>query len=178
MSINHTLCIYSNNSPGMLHRITVLFTRRKMNIESLTVSETETHGISRFTIVVKSDPDTADKVARQIRRIVDVHEVLLCRDEELIAREVAMFKVTRTPALDAALAKLPVRILDQQETSVVAEQTGTEAEIQETLKQLAAFGVTEFVRSGRIGMRKDGINLSTVLNAADPRIESPAEDWI
>ena len=178
MTMNHTLCIYSNNSPGTLHRITVLFTRRKMNIESLTVSETETQGISRFTIVVQSDPDTADKVARQIRRIVDVHEVLLCRDEELIAREIAMFKVKRAPELDAAIGKLPVRVLDQQETSVVVEQTGTEAEIQETLKALSDFGVTEFVRSGRIGMRKDGVNLSTVLNAEDPRIETAAEVWI
>lgn len=93
MTSNFTLSVYSENSPGVLHRITVLFTRRKLNIESLTVSETETHGVSRFTIVVQTEGDTVAKVSRQIRRIIDVHEVVVSRDEDLIVSEIAMYKV-------------------------------------------------------------------------------------
>lgn len=178
MNHNYTLCIYSDNSPGILHRITVLFTRRKMNIESLTVSETETAGISRFTIVLHTDRDTADKVSRQIRRIVDVHEVVMCRDEEIISREVAMFKVKRTPEAEAALSAMPVRTLHQHEDSVVVEQTGTEAEIRATLKNLSEFGVLEFVRSGRIGMRRDGVTPTLALQDEEARAEPSADMWI
>lgn len=174
---NFTLCIYSNNSPGILHRITVIFTRRKMNVESLTVSETETEGVSRFTIVVRSDPDTAEKVTRQIRRIVDVHEVLLCQDEELIAREVAMFKVQESAEIDAVIKTMPVTVISRDRGAVVLEQTGSEADIQRTVQTLRPFGITEFVRSGRIGMRRDGVNLA-VLTATDVRSEAEAEVWI
>ena len=65
-----TFSIFSENSPGVLHRVTVLFTRRKINIESLTVSGTEKEGISRFTIVVKITMDEAQKIGKQLRRIV------------------------------------------------------------------------------------------------------------
>ena len=179
MTNKHTFCIYSNNSPGMLHRITVLLTRRKLNIESLTVSETETAGVSRFTIVVNVDRDIAEKVARQIRRIVDVHEVFLCSDEELLNREVAMFKVRRSPELDQVRASLPVHVVHEYENSMVLEQTGTEEEINATLQKFSPFGVVEFVRSGRIAMRRDGVSLSDVWTAAaaEPRDDSETDLW-
>ncbi len=178
MKNNFTLSIYSDNSPGLLHRITVLFTRRKLNIESLTVSETETSGISRFTIVVNSDFDTATKVAKQIRRIIEVHEVFVSRDEELVVREVAIFKVNRDQSedLNSVACSYAMRTLHEHSDSIVLEMTGSEEDINQALKALSPFGVKEFVRSGRIGVRRDGVTLKDVMETP---LEEPSEGaWI
>lgn len=100
MNARYTLCIFSENSPGVLHRITTLFTRRKLNIESLTVSETEKPGISRFTIVVVREREFAYKVADQIQRIIEVSDVYVCEDADLIFKEIALYKVA---SADSAL---------------------------------------------------------------------------
>ena len=70
MNTNVTILAYTDNSPGVLQRITIVFTRRKLNIESLTVSETEKQDVSRFTIVTRCPKEVAQKVAKQIKRIV------------------------------------------------------------------------------------------------------------
>ncbi len=69
MLTNYTLSVFTTNTVGLLNRITIIFTRRRLNIESLTVSETERRGVSRFTIVIRSETrDVVEKLVRQIRR--------------------------------------------------------------------------------------------------------------
>ena len=93
--VNFTILAYTDNSPGVLQRLTIVFTRRKLNIESLTVSETEKPDVSRFTIVARCPREVAQKVANQIKRIVEVRDVVLCEDTDVCFRELALFKVRR-----------------------------------------------------------------------------------
>jgi acetolactate synthase-1/3 small subunit len=154
-----TLSVLTENSPGVLHRVTVLFTRRKINIESLTVSDTEKHNISRFTIVIQVEKDVIEKVVRQIRRIVEVREVYASENEELLYKEIAFYRVAaKTPERRAEVGEHAQRnratLFFADAEHVVIEKTGTEDEISSLLLLLEPFGIVEFVRSGRVAIRK------------------------
>ena len=90
---NTTITIYSENTPGVLYRIANLFLRRKINIESLTVSEIKSEGRSRFTIVVKQPTSLVEKVAKQLERIIEVYKVEIHTDDQLIFRETVLIRV-------------------------------------------------------------------------------------
>ncbi len=158
---NFTLCIHTENSPGVLHRITVLFTRRKLNIESLTVSETERQGVSRFTITVNAERALVEKVSRQLARIIEVLGVSVSEDSQLIAKEIALIEVT---AADIDSRQRVTRIVRERggqfvgvgEKGFVVEKTGTENEVNALQTALAPFGITQFVRSGRIALLRNG----------------------
>lgn len=156
----HTVSIFTENSPGVLHRITVLFTRRKINIESLTVSETERKGISRFTIVLRIDDETLAKVLKQIARIVEVREVSARPNEDLIFKEIAFYRVdANTSDKRSQIEDLSRRynstIAHISESSMVLEKTGSEQDVDSLYLLLEPYGIKEFVRSGRIAIARN-----------------------
>lgn len=158
--VPYTLTIFTENSPGVLHRLTVIFTRRKLNIESLTVSETERKGVSRFTILVHSDDETIHKVINQISRVVEVLEVIAKQDSALIYKEIAFFRVkTSNPEQRSQIEELTHRngahILQIKNESVVIEKTGSEEDVDSLYLLLEPYGINEFVRSGRIAISKE-----------------------
>ena len=165
MHTKYTISVYSENTPGVLHRITVMFTRRKTNIESLTVSETETHGVSRFTIVVDSDTDSINTIARQLQRMIDVHAVIISTDPDLIISEVALFKVKKNNSFEfrEVLKKNEINLVYENGESVTLQKTGSEHQIDQALRALESFGVLEFVRSGRIAVRRSGTGINDFL---------------
>ena len=155
----HTLLVFTDNSPGVLQRLTIMFTRRKLNIESLTVSETEQHARSRFTIVVRCDLETAEKVAGQLKKMVETQDVLLCSDREVCFREVALYKIqplttSKRTEFDACVREHAAHLIEESASGLVVEKTGVEDEVQMLLAALKPFGVKEFVRSGRIALLK------------------------
>ena len=90
----YTLSIFTTNTIGLLNRITIIFTRRRLNIESLTVCETERKNVSRFTIVMRHESrDAVEKLVRQIRKVVDVLAVFGYLDHEIVFNEIALFKL-------------------------------------------------------------------------------------
>jgi acetolactate synthase-1/3 small subunit len=160
MKENHTLCVFSDNHPGVLQRITGLFTRRKLNIESLTVSETERSSVSRFTILVNAESDIVEKVARQIGKIIEVRDLYICHDEELLFREIAFYKVKyqgkeHYSQLKQRLDDIGAAISFNDEEKIIIEMTGSEIEIQVLYNILKNQGLIEFVRSGRIAILRD-----------------------
>ncbi len=159
MARTYTIAAFTENSPGVLHRITILFTRRKINIESLTVSETETHGISRFTIVVKTEEDLIKKVAKQINRIIEVVDVFVAENRDLIAREIGLIKVASSPAKRTEIEDLVSRhggtVSLLHEDYVIVEATGEEDDIQSLYLLLEPYGIIEFLRSGRVAVLKE-----------------------
>jgi len=160
MEGNYTISAFSENSSGILHRITVLFTRRKMNIESLTVSETEKKGISRFTIVVKEHKDRVVQVAKQIRRIIEVTDVYVSENRELLFTEVAYFKIhcENIPVrlkMEELAHRYGAHLVHGDSDFLVFEKTGREDEINALFLLLEPFGMLEFIRSGRIAVRKE-----------------------
>ncbi len=154
-----TLTAFSENSPGILHRISTILTRRKLNIESLTVSETERKGISRFTIVIKTDARTIEKVVKQISRVIEVSEAYASEDEDLIFQEVAFFRVITHSQKERAeieqhAERFDAQIVFAEQHSMVIQKSGTEDDINSLYALLEPFGINEFVRSGRIAILK------------------------
>jgi acetolactate synthase-1/3 small subunit len=157
MPRSFTISAFTENTPGVLQRLTILFTRRKVNIESLTVSETETKGISRFTIVVHTEPELIQKIAKQLNRIIEVVDIFVAENQDLLYREIAFFKVlTETAAKRAELEELAHRhgavVTLAKDEYLVIEKTGTEEQISSLFLLLQAYGMKEFVRSGRIAI--------------------------
>jgi len=168
MNTFYTLNIYTENIVGLLSRITAVFTRRHINIESLTVSETEKKGISRFTVVINVTEDMVIKVTKQINKIIEVILTEYHEDADLISSQLALFKVDlsnmqRLATLEALATQNGAKILAKSGNHIVLEKTGNRAILEAFLESLKAFGDTEYVRSGRIAITMSGIRLKEIL---------------
>ncbi len=156
---NYTIIAFSKNTPGILYRISDLFLKRKINIESLTVSETERHEISRFTIVVHTDETTVEKIVKQLYRIIEITKVFESEDKDLLYKELAFFKVaTNNPEKRREVEELAylyrAKVVHVGTNYLVIEKTGTEEETNSLFLLLKPFGIKEFVRTGRIALTK------------------------
>ena len=117
----------------MLHSITIIFTRRKLNIDSMTTSESETKGVFRFTLVFTADLDLAKKVRKQINKVVDVLGAFLQEDEDIIHREIALYKIATSSFYDGnqveqLLRKHSARIIRVEKDYLIIEKTGWKEE--------------------------------------------------
>lgn len=165
-----TISVFSENHIGLLNRITIIFTRRHINIESLTVSASAIQGIHKFTIVVNTTEEQVQKVTRQIEKHVEVLRAFYYRNSEIIFQEIAMYKVptealTSSDKIEGIIRRHNARILEVTERFTVVEKTGHKEETQALFEELNQFGVLQFTRSGRISITKANIErLSDYLN--------------
>lgn len=156
----YTIIAFTENTPGVLYRVSNLFLRRKINIESLTVSETEKPGLSRFTIVVECTKENVDKIIKQLYRIIEVFKVFESEDRDLLFKEIAFIKVStknvvaRQEVEDVAYI-FHAKVLFAGSDYMVIEKAGKEEEIESLLLLLRPFGIKEFVRSGRIAVLRE-----------------------
>lgn len=178
---SHTLSVFTENQVGLLGRVTGVFARRSVNIESLTVSESEIPGIHRFTISVFTTTDMANKIALQLEKQVDVIKAFVHRDEELVFRDLALCKVATT-YLDAnseqVIRNLGGRVVAREPEYWVVECTGTEAQNTALLTALTPLGVLEFARTGRVALMRPAKALATTLEEATryPTLTEKEED--
>jgi acetolactate synthase I/III small subunit len=154
-----TLTVYSENQVGMLNQITTIFTRRRINIESLTTSESAINGIHKFTIVIYSDTEEVEKLVKQIEKRIDVLKAYSFTADEIVYQEIALYKVPTKALLEGneierLVRKYGARILEITEEYTVIEKTGHKAETQELYEKLDPYGLTQFTRSGRIAINK------------------------
>ncbi|BDD09889.1 acetolactate synthase small subunit [Fulvitalea axinellae] len=158
MNRQFTITIFSENHSGLLNRITIIFTRRKMNIESITTAKSEIPGIHRYNIVVEATQDQVEKVVGQIDKQVEVIRAYLSQDDEIIHREVALYKVLNRPGAREKLEKVVdshgAKIIRDEKDYFAVELCSREGEIDILLKDLQPFGVCEFARSGRVAVTK------------------------
>ena len=153
-----TFLIWTQNRPGVLLRLTTLFTRRKINVESLTVSVTEVEGISRFTIAINSDPVTAATIGRQVERMVDVRRVFVFEERDVVHREVVLLRARISEEVQKAMQRsFPLLLeIERREDCALLQFTGPEDEVEKLLRYLEPYGLIEFVRSGRIAVSRTG----------------------
>ncbi|MHA7110440.1 acetolactate synthase small subunit [Sunxiuqinia elliptica] len=167
------ITIYSENHIGLLNRITINFTRRKINIESLTVSASAIKGVSKFTIVVNETADRVRKVVGQLEKVVDVLKAFYHTNDEMVFQEIALYKVQTDTLYDSdqverMVRKAGARILEITREYTVIEKTGHKEETQELFDELNQFGVLQFIRSGRVAITRDPIErLSEFLKERD-----------
>jgi acetolactate synthase-1/3 small subunit len=162
MTQEFTITAFSENSIGLLNRITIIFTRRSVNIESLTVSESSIKGIHKFTIVVNATEEQVINVVHQIEKLVEVLKAYYHRCEDIIFQEVALYKVQTHALLEGKVIekivrKYSARILEVTPEYIVLEKTGHEDETQHLFEELKKIGVKQFTRSGRIAITKSNV---------------------
>lgn len=155
-----TLVVYVEDKPGVLNRVASLFRRRAFNIESLTVGHTDQVGVSRMTIVVAADDDTARRIEANLYKLVNVLKVENVTQQPAVVRDLALIKVktdgnTRQEVLQIADV-FRARVVDVTNGSCILEVTGTEDKIDGLLEVLRPFGIIEMVRTGIVAMHRRG----------------------
>ena len=125
----YTVIIFSENIVGLLNQITIIFTRRQLNIETLSVSPSAIKGIHKFTITTFADEDMIDKVVKQIDKRVDILKAYYNTDEDLVYQEIALYKLStelfiKMGTVEGLIRKYNARILEMNETCVVLEKSG------------------------------------------------------
>lgn len=158
----YTVTVYSENQVGLLNQISIIFTRRQLNIESLSVSGSAIEGVHKFTITTYSDRETMEKLVKQIEKRIDVLRAFFYTDDEIIFQEVALYKVPTDKLLDDRsiedlIRKHNARILEVNRTYTVIEKSGHPVETQSLFEELSRYDVMQFVRSGRVAITKSTV---------------------
>ena len=154
MEQEYIITVFSENKVGLLSQITTVFTCRNVNIESLTTSESALAGIHKFTIVVRTDPEKIEKLARQVEKRIDVLKVFVFTSDEVVQQEIALYKVTRSRNVEQLVRRHNVRLLEIDDDYIVVEKTGYKSETRELFELLQPYGVQQFVRSGTVAIVK------------------------
>ncbi|WP_374226251.1 acetolactate synthase small subunit [Flavobacterium oreochromis] len=144
----------------MITKISILFSRRKINIESLNTSPSEIPNIYRFTLVINETEEKIKNLARQLEKLIDVLKVFYNTNDEIIWQQMALYKVPTSVTMkevrvERLLREYGARAVVIREDYTVFETTGQQDEIEKLLKKLEEYQLIEFVRSSRIAIIKD-----------------------
>ena len=161
----YNITAYTENHIGLLNRIAIIFSRRKINIESLNTSPSEIEGIHRFNIVITETEEVVQKICRQMEKQVEVLKTYFNSNDEVVWQEMALYKVPTDIIAEKALVERLLRENGARAVVIrkdytVFETTGHRQETDALLRALQPFGLIEFVRSARIAIIKasDGFN--------------------
>lgn len=164
---NFTFSIYTENNVGILNRLSAIFLKRHINIESLTVSKSEIENVHRFTFVVNISEVRAYKLVGQLEKQIEVIRAFYHTEDEIIYNETALFKISSEHLYDEKIQnKLKFRrahIIAITERYFVIEASGLKADIDNMYEKLKPYGLLQFVRSGRIALTKPKMAISELL---------------
>ncbi|NRB60175.1 MAG: acetolactate synthase small subunit [Winogradskyella sp.] len=165
-----TVSVYTENNIGLLNRISAIFQRRHINIESINSSVSEIEGVSRFTIVVNITESQMKKFIGQIEKQIEVIKAFYHTEEETIYQESCMFKIKsdllfEERQIQNIIKESGARIVTVNREFFVLEKSGRKEEIELLHRELSAFGIMQFTRSGRIAVTKDEMKISSMLEA-------------
>jgi acetolactate synthase-1/3 small subunit len=160
MKQEYNLTIYTEHQVGLLNRIAIMFSRRKINIESLNTSPSEVEGIHRFNIVINETEETVRKIVRQIEKQIDVLKVYFNTNDNIIWQELALYKVpteiiTEKVKVERLLRTYGARVVAIRKDYTIFETTGQREETDRLIKVFEPYGLIEFVRSARVAIIKD-----------------------
>ncbi len=155
----YTITVYTENHIGLLNRIAIIFSRRKINIDSLNTSPSEIESIHRFNIVIFETEDVVKKLCRQIEKQVEVLKAYYNTNDEIIWQELALYKVpTETVAelapVERLLRQYGAKAVVIRKDYTVFEVSGHREETEKLLEVLQPYGLIEFVRSARVAIIK------------------------
>jgi acetolactate synthase-1/3 small subunit len=178
-----TITVYTENQVGLLNRIAIIFSRRKMNVESLNSSPSEVEGIHRFTIVIHETEDIVGKLVRQIEKQVEVLKAYYNTPEEIVWQELALYKVptdeiAEKVKVERLLREYGARVVAIRKDYTVFETTGHREEIDRLVQVLEPYGLIEFVRSARVAIIKSSSGFHEKLKEFEAMAPSelPAEN--
>lgn len=154
-----TILVFTENQVSVLHQISMIFSRRCLNIESLSTSACSIPGVHKFTITCKSTRKMMEHVVGQIEKRVAVLRAFVHTDDEIVFQEVALYKVPTASVLESneiehIVRQYGARVLEIQPEYTVFEKTGHTSEVKELYDKLKPLGLRQFVRSGRVAVTK------------------------
>ena len=154
--MKHTLSVLLQNRPGVLSRITGVFSGRGFNIESLCVSEPLDDGISCLTLVTRGDDKIIEQISKQLHKLIDVIRVTDIQNKEYVERELALIKVRADTQTRAEVLRVidifRGKVVDVGRKSYTVEVTGPESKIQAVVDILTPLGIEKIVRTGTLAM--------------------------
>lgn len=170
MKKEYTLTIYTENQVGLINKIAIMFSRRKINLESMNSSPSEIAGIYRFTIVVSETETVVKNLVKQLEKLVDVFKVFFNTNDEIVWQQMALYKVPTSVIMkdvkvERLLREFGAKAVVIRDDYTVFETTGQDEEVNNLLAELSKYGLIEFVKSARIAIIKssEGIH-KKVLN--------------
>lgn len=181
MKKEFTITVYTENHIGLLVRIATIFSRRKINIESLNTSPSEAEGIHRFTIVIEETEEVVRKLARQIEKQVEVLKAYYNTNEEIVWQELALYKVptdeiAEKVKVERLLREHGARAVVIRKDYTIFETVGHREETDKLVKVLEPYGLIEFVRSARVAIIKSSKGFHEKLKEFDET--EPGEELV
>ncbi|WP_338552491.1 acetolactate synthase small subunit [Paenibacillus sp. KS-LC4] len=150
--IKHTIAVIVNDQPGVLQRVSGLFGRRGFNIESITVGTSEEVGLSRMVIVTTGDEQTLEQITKQLYKLIDVIKVIHLSSNPIVARELALIKVSAEPAarpeIFGVVETFRAAVVDIGTHSVMVQVVGDTEKIDAMVELLKPYGIRELSRTG------------------------------
>jgi len=164
---NFTVSVYTENNVGILNRLSAIFLKRHINIESMTVSKSEIEDVHRFTFVVNVPRTLIRKVVGQLEKQIEVIRAFYHTEDEIIYHETALFKISSEHLYDEEIQdRMKFRrahIIAITENYFVIEASGLRDDIDNMYEKLKPYGLLQFVRSGRIAITRPKMAISELL---------------
>ena len=151
----YTIVVFSENHVGLLNQLSIIFTRRCLNIESISASACSIEGVHKIAITCRSNAAMMEKVINQIEKRIDVIKAFMYTDDQIVYQEVALYKVPTHKILteshvEQIIRRHGARILDITPDYTVIEKTGHHDETEALFEELKRYDITQFMRSGRV----------------------------
>ena len=177
----YTITVYTENQIGLINRIAIMFSRRKINIESLNTSPSEVPGIHRFTIVINETEEVVRKLCRQLEKQVEILKAYFNTNDEIVWQELALYKVStdeiaENVKVERLLREYGARAVVIRKDYTVFETTGQRQEIDRLIQFLEPYGLIEFVRSARVAIIKDSAGFHEKLKEFE--LSGPGEEVV
>ncbi|GAA4674036.1 acetolactate synthase small subunit [Pseudonocardia yuanmonensis] len=156
MTETHTLSVLVEDKPGVLARVSGLFSRRGFNIISLAVGQTETPGISRMTIVVSVEDFPLEQVTKQLNKLINVIKIVELEPAASVQRELLLVKVRADASVRSQVLEtvqlFRAKVVDVAPEALTVEATGTMDKLNALLRMLEPYGIREMVQSGMVAV--------------------------
>ena len=180
--MKHTLAAWMRDKPGVLNRVAGLLRRRNFNIDSLQVGHSEAPGISRMTFVVDGNERMVDQVIKQLRKVVDVTRVEDISDNPIVAREMALVRVSADAEHRSEIVQIVDiyrgEIVDLTAESMVVQIVGSEERVDSLINLLDPYGIVEMVRTGRVALVRGAIEKRVRRSTAVWRAQANGKDAV
>lgn len=147
-----------DNNPGVLSRVSGLFSRRGYSIDSITAGVTADPRFTRITIVASGDELILSQIEKQVRKLEDVIEIKVLQSEDSVYRELIMVKVrankTERTEIISVADIFRAKIVDVEKDSLMVELTGNGSKVDAFLELLEGYEILELARTGITGLQR------------------------
>jgi len=158
--MKHTLSVLLQNKPGVLSRVTGLFSGRGFNIESLCVAETLDENVSCLTLVTRGEDNIIEQITKQLHKLIDVIKVTDVSEGQFVEREMVLIRVKAEAHTRAEVLRVidifRGKVVDVSQKSYAVEVTGSTSKIQAVIDILRPIGIKEIIRTGTIAIVRAG----------------------